>query len=88
MEGLDWHEKFVELLFALEETVILLNLVVTVILPAGGLNEDEFLKKPSEYKTFNEEGVLLNEAYTLLVFVNAATQKPIPAPADFLRILQ
>ena len=40
-----------------------------------------------EYKTYNEEGVLLNEAYTLLVFVNAATQKPIPAPADFLNLI-
>jgi acyl-CoA thioester hydrolase len=40
-----------------------------------------------EYKTYNEEGVLLNEAYTLLVFVSAATQKPIPAPAEFLNII-
>ena len=40
-----------------------------------------------EYKTFNEEGVLLNEAYTLLVFVSAATQKPIAAPAEFLTLM-
>lgn len=41
-----------------------------------------------EYKTFNEEGVLLNEAYTLLVFVSAATQKPIAAPAEFLNLMK
>lgn len=40
-----------------------------------------------EYKTFNEEGVLLNEAYTLLVFVSAATLKPIAAPAEFLNLM-
>lgn len=40
-----------------------------------------------EYKTYNEEGVLLNEAYTLLVFVSAATQKPISAPAVFLNLI-
>ena len=33
------------------------------------------------YKTYNEAGVLLNEAYTLLVFVSAETQKPIAIPA-------
>lgn len=32
------------------------------------------------YKTYSEAGVLLNEAYTLLVFVSAQTQKPIPIP--------
>jgi acyl-CoA thioester hydrolase len=32
------------------------------------------------YKTYNEVGVLLNEAYTLLVFVSAETQKPIAIP--------
>ena len=40
-----------------------------------------------EYKTYNEEGVLLNEAYTLLVFVSATTQKPISAPAVFLNLI-
>jgi acyl-CoA thioesterase FadM len=37
-----------------------------------------------EYKTYNEGGVLLNEAYTLLVFVSAETQKPIAIPAAIL----
>jgi acyl-CoA thioester hydrolase len=32
------------------------------------------------YKTYNEAGVLLNEAYTLLVFVSAETQKPMAIP--------
>jgi len=32
------------------------------------------------YKTYNDDGQLLNEAYTLLVFVNAQTQKPMPIP--------
>lgn len=40
-----------------------------------------------EYKTYNEEGVLLNEAYTLLVFMSGVTQKPIPAPAEFLNLI-
>jgi acyl-CoA thioester hydrolase len=40
-----------------------------------------------EYKTYNEEGVLLNEAYTLLVFISAVTQKPIAAPAEFLNLI-
>jgi acyl-CoA thioester hydrolase len=40
-----------------------------------------------EYKTYNEEGVLLNEAYTLLVFVSGATQKPIAAPAAFFNLI-
>lgn len=34
------------------------------------------------YQTFNKEGQLLNEAYTLLVFVNAATQKPMAIPTE------
>jgi acyl-CoA thioesterase FadM len=33
------------------------------------------------YQTFNENGDLLNEAYTLLVFVHAQTHKPLPIPA-------
>jgi acyl-CoA thioester hydrolase len=33
-----------------------------------------------EYKTYNEIGELLNEAFTLLVFMQAATQKPMPIP--------
>ena len=32
------------------------------------------------YKTYSDAGQLLNEAYTLLVFVNAQTQKPMPIP--------
>ena len=40
-----------------------------------------------EYKTYNEMGVLLNEAYTLLVFLSAQTQKPIAIPAAILEQL-
>ena len=40
-----------------------------------------------EYKTFNEAGVLLNEAYTLLIFVSAKTQKPMPIPEQILSLL-
>ena len=40
-----------------------------------------------EYKTYNELGVLLNEAYTLLVFLSAQTQKPIAIPAAILEQL-
>jgi acyl-CoA thioester hydrolase len=36
------------------------------------------------YKTYNEAGVLLNEAYTLLVFVSAETQKPMAIPSAIL----
>lgn len=32
------------------------------------------------YETFGENGQLLNKAYTLLVFVNTQTQKPMPIP--------
>jgi acyl-CoA thioesterase FadM len=39
------------------------------------------------YKTYNEAGVLLNEAYTLLVFVSAETQKPIAIPAAIIEQL-
>ena len=37
-----------------------------------------------EYKTFNAEGVLLNEAKTTLVFINKNTMKPCAAPDDFV----
>ena len=36
------------------------------------------------YKTFNENGVLLNEANTSLVFINKDTMKPCLAPEDFI----
>jgi acyl-CoA thioester hydrolase len=39
------------------------------------------------YKTYNEAGVLLNEAYTLLVFVSAETQKPMAIPTTILEQL-
>ncbi len=39
------------------------------------------------YCTYNEDGVLLNEAHTLLVFIRASTQKPIPIPSDILENL-
>lgn len=34
------------------------------------------------YQTYNETGQLLNEAFTLLVFVNAATLKPMAIPSQ------
>jgi acyl-CoA thioester hydrolase len=39
------------------------------------------------YKTYNEVGDLLNEAYTLLVFVSADTQKPMAIPTAILEQL-
>ena len=41
-----------------------------------------------EYKTYNSEGVLLNEAKTSLVFINKATMKPCSAPNDFVEGLK
>lgn len=40
-----------------------------------------------EYKTYNEIGDFLNEAYTLLVFLSAETQKPIAIPVAILKQL-
>ncbi len=40
-----------------------------------------------EYATYNENGTLLNEAFTQLVFVNANTQKPMAIPVDLLNLL-
>lgn len=39
------------------------------------------------YQTRNENGTLLNEASTQLVFVNAETQKPMAIPANILQQL-
>jgi acyl-CoA thioester hydrolase len=39
------------------------------------------------YNTYNEVGDLLNEAYTLLVFVSADTQKPMAIPTAILEQL-
>lgn len=39
------------------------------------------------YQTWNENGTLLNEASTQLVFVNAETQKPMAIPANILQQL-
>ena len=39
------------------------------------------------YQTYNEAGVLLNEASTLLVFMSAATQKPIAIPSAIFQKL-
>ena len=41
-----------------------------------------------EYKTFNTDGVLLNEAQTTLVFINKKTMKPCSAPQDFIETLK
>ena len=38
-----------------------------------------------DYKTFNTDGVLLNEAQTSLVFINNESMKPCMAPANFLK---
>lgn len=40
------------------------------------------------YQTFNENDDLLNEAYTLLVFINAATHKPLPIPITVINQLK
>lgn len=40
-----------------------------------------------KYEVFNEKQELLNEAYTTLVFVNASTNRPMRAPADFVAAL-
>ena len=37
-----------------------------------------------EYETYNEKEVLLNVGDTTLVFVNKSTNRPCPAPADFI----
>ncbi len=40
-----------------------------------------------KYEVLNELDELLNEAFTTLVFVNAATNRPMRAPADFITAL-
>jgi acyl-CoA thioester hydrolase len=35
------------------------------------------------YQTYNDKGVLLNEAQTSLVFINKNTMRPCAAPSDF-----
>jgi acyl-CoA thioester hydrolase len=40
------------------------------------------------YESYNESGTLINSGTTTLVFVQAATGKPCPAPDDFLRRLK
>ena len=40
------------------------------------------------YKTFNEQGVLLNEAETTLVFVDTRTMRPTQPPKDFMEKLK
>ncbi len=39
------------------------------------------------YKTFNEKGILLNEAETTLVFVDIKTMRPTSPPKDFMEKL-
>jgi acyl-CoA thioester hydrolase len=41
-----------------------------------------------EYKIFNEKGILLNEGYNELVFLNKATGKPQRAPQWFVKLLE
>ena len=47
----------------------------------------EGVRMAFEYKTYNEAGVLLNEAYTLLVFISAQKQKPIAIPKAIIEQL-
>jgi acyl-CoA thioester hydrolase len=41
-----------------------------------------------EYEMYNDKGEKLNEGETTLVFVSAATKKPMAAPAEFLNALK
>lgn len=41
-----------------------------------------------KYEVFDEAGKLLNEAFTSLVFINKATDRPCRAPSDFLEALE
>jgi len=41
-----------------------------------------------QYEVWNEEGILLNDAETTLVFVDANSMKPIPIPTFVVNILQ
>ena len=40
------------------------------------------------YKTYNTEGVLLNEASTTLVFLNKESKRPCSAPQEFIKELE
>lgn len=40
-----------------------------------------------EYKIFNEEGVLLNDGSTTLVFVDTKTGRPVRAPKEVMALL-
>ncbi len=40
-----------------------------------------------EYQTINQKGKLLNKAYTQLVFVSAANQKPMAIPVEIIEKL-
>lgn len=58
----------------------LLSICTTVLeLPAARIK--------FKYELFNEKMELLNEAFTTLVFVNASTNRPMRAPADFVAAL-
>ncbi|MFY9310823.1 MAG: thioesterase family protein [Bacteroidia bacterium] len=37
-----------------------------------------------DYEIYNQNGVLLNTANTVLVFINTSTSKPCPAPESFM----
>ncbi len=40
-----------------------------------------------EYETYNEKDVLINRATTTLVFIKKSTNRPCPAPEDFLQAI-
>jgi acyl-CoA thioester hydrolase len=41
-----------------------------------------------DYETYNEKDELINIADTTLVFINKSTNKPCPAPEDFMQALK
>ncbi len=40
-----------------------------------------------EYEVFNEKGELINQAYTLQVFIDGKTRRPTNAPEYFMQLL-
>ncbi|MEN9743532.1 MAG: hypothetical protein RLZZ65_1337 [Bacteroidota bacterium] len=85
---------------ALEESGILLPVTHFEIRYFQAAKYDELLEIKTQitllkgvriafaYQTYNEQGTLLNEATTELVFVQAATQKPMAIPTFISEQLQ
>ena len=69
---LDYHIKYIKPAFYDD----FLTIKTTIpVLPGARIN--------FHYETYNEAGVLLNKAETVLVFVNSNLMKPVPVP-DFI----